>query len=480
MIFPQLSDNKIPYMDDETKYDSSLIKTNQAINADYTKSNYDKVQLSPDSFQCGDRDGATFTLTNSAPMNECFHKGRWKKFQDAVRDILLKQNLSGTAYLVTGTVPDPDNRIPTRGDLDPDRQDFNRVTVPSHIWTAVCYISPVNEEESFSFGYIGVNKLHSDIDIKSVTQLTSDLSEKYQSNLNIFQDDCFSLNAKSEKMVKELYNQIELPQTNQLTMSHDIMNILSTASGYSDQKWKAQITEVQIDLVFNSLETWQEENEKIKYVSGLACVLSKPFDNTVTLKDDDDDDMRRKKRQTSEDLVCRLVSENLNGCTTSCLYNGDYYCFSGTAKIPCSPTYSVITVNGKKCKDGHTCGKNNYDYYWCYTEDSSWDYCSPPPPLKLTTSGKRCHIKRNCSKYGRRYSQCENEDGNIEYCCEGADPSSTLYGKTCKSDHQCGKYNKSYLWCYTTDGSWDYCCNKQMNTKHTINLKKKKSGSSMR
>uniref|UniRef100_A0A3Q1JJJ2 Uncharacterized protein n=1 Tax=Anabas testudineus TaxID=64144 RepID=A0A3Q1JJJ2_ANATE len=138
----------------ENKYQSNSIKNSQAINADYARSGYDRGHLSPNSFQCNEGREVTFTLTNSAPMVGRFNRVHWRKWESAVRKLLEKQDPSGTAYLVTGTVPD-----------------LNRVTVPSHVWTAVCYYNEIKRDKSFSFGFIGENDQDGSIGFKTIPHL---------------------------------------------------------------------------------------------------------------------------------------------------------------------------------------------------------------------------------------------------------------------------------------------------------------------
>ena len=160
-------------MQSEKNYNKTAIKSKQALNGDYSSTGFDRGQLNTNSFQCDDGRKATFTLTNSAPMDACFNRVFWKEWEDGVKGILKAQSArEGTAYLVTGTVPSSDYRIPRQGESDdPSARDFNRVTVPTHVWTAVCYKHNVDEEKSFSFGYIGLNQPDSRINVKTVPLL---------------------------------------------------------------------------------------------------------------------------------------------------------------------------------------------------------------------------------------------------------------------------------------------------------------------
>ncbi|XP_066522191.1 uncharacterized protein [Hoplias malabaricus] len=469
-IEPQLSG----FDEDEMMPDSAnrrqVIKTNQAVNGDYSNTGYDRGHLNTNSFQCGEGRPATFTLTNSAPMDACFNRVHWKEWEKNVREILSNQTKGqGTAFLVTGTVPAADYRIPRQGVFDASySRDFNRVTVPVYVWTAVCYKSNINKELSFSFGYLGKNQPDSRINVMTVETLNTVLSTRYNVKaVRIFKDDCFSTKPKSEEMVKKLYQKIQLPLSVRFDMSADIENMLHTAiSQYTDYDQspskRPRVTGMTIDMSFNSLEAWFKKTENMKYVTKEACVQSQPL--TGLIKGSRWPHSELRKRDTTDDsqeFTCSLVPEQVAGCDTSCLYNKEYrgyYCYSGNIKRSCSPQYSIITVKGTTCNTDHTCGTHGYDYYWCYVGDS-WDYCSPPLPRGIGQGGKPCRSNHNCGTYGESHNWCYTDyDDNKEKCCSLPDRFSALNGKTCKQEHPCGYHGESYLWCYTTDGEWDYCC----------------------
>ncbi|KAL2085227.1 hypothetical protein ACEWY4_018547 [Coilia grayii] len=467
-IEPQLSGISSDSMKPEKNYDKDTLKSSQAINEDYSNTGYDRGHLNPNSFQCDQGRTATFTLTNSAPMDACFNRVNWKRWEDAVKGI-LRALPEGTAYLVTGTVPSADYRIPKQGQFDdPSSRDFNRVTVPTHVWSAVCYVSNVDRRLSFSFGYIGLNQPESRINVKTVPQLNGELSTLYHAkNVQIFTDDCFSNNPKSEEKVKQLYRSIQVPLSDRLDMSEDILNTFHSAMSQFDDNVqrptkRPRVTDVAIDESFDSLEAWFENMQNMKYVSGSTCVLSQPYTGPIRSASSGE----VQKRDDSQELVCSLVPEVEEGCTSSCLYKEEvrgYRCYSQSSEKLCSPQYSIITVSGSRCKSGHTCGTQGYQYYWCYT-DSSWDYCSPPLPMGVGVGsykgdGQYCRSDHNCGWYGKRYTWCYTDyNGNWDYCCSINDHFSALSGQTCKSDHPCDFYGYSYLWCFTTNGSWDYCC----------------------
>uniref|UniRef100_A0A8C2KN39 Si:ch211-165i18.2 n=1 Tax=Cyprinus carpio TaxID=7962 RepID=A0A8C2KN39_CYPCA len=139
-------------------FDKNIIKKNQAIYSDYTNSGYDRSHLNPNSFQCGTGRTSTCTLTNAAPMKAYFNRIHWNRWESTLRRLLkdnhVRDGASATAYIVTGTVPSSNERIPKRGTSG----DSERVTVPSHIWTAVCYKHLTDDTKSFSFGFMGRNQ----------------------------------------------------------------------------------------------------------------------------------------------------------------------------------------------------------------------------------------------------------------------------------------------------------------------------------
>ncbi|XP_063049916.1 uncharacterized protein LOC134444584 [Engraulis encrasicolus] len=467
-IEPQLSGMSSDKMELEAGYNRDTLKDKQAVNEDYGYTGYDRGHLNPNSFQCEDGRDATFTLTNSAPMDACFNQVHWKHWEEAVKLILKKEDSPGTAYIVTGTVPSKHYRIPRQGEFDPpNSRDFYRVTVPTHIWSAVCFTSDVDDEKSFSFGYIGLNQPDSKIHVKTVPQLNHELSQLYHSNVQVFVDDCYSSKPKSEKVIQSLYRRIQLPISDKLTMSEETLNLFHTAVTLFDDKQTAvkrpRLTSATIEGVFSSAEAWFESTETMKYVSMSTCVQSQPYTGPVSshteLKN-------RELPDGSQELVCSLIPEVEEGCTSSCLYKEEvlgYRCYLHSSELSCSPQYSIITVSGTKCRSDHTCGTHGYRYYWCYT-DSSWDYCSPPLPIGKGVgtkkgNGKHCRSNHNCGWYGAKYTWCYTDYNNHwDHCCSVDDRFSALNGRTCKSDHPCDYYGENYLWCWTKDDTWDYCC----------------------
>ncbi|RXN13723.1 endonuclease domain-containing 1 -like protein [Labeo rohita] len=267
-----------------------------------------------------------------------------------------------------------------------------------------------------------------------------------------------------------------------------LQNVISSDDASSSAK-KPKITELSANLGFDSPSSFFTSVETLKKESRSACLLIAPKKRSLS---EQRDFSKREVSEGSGSLECRLVPEKSvdktaadgsectrsedNGyrctcttpegqskpcCSTPCLYQDQlkgYRCYSGWKQIECSPQYSLIAIEGKRCRDDHPCATYGEDYYWCYT-DESWEYCSPPLWGSRTKDGKFCRSDYACAKYNKDDLWCYTDNvGSWNYCCTSDDCFSAVQYKTCKPDHPCGYHGKGYLWCYTTDGSWDYCC----------------------
>ncbi|OXA48324.1 hypothetical protein Fcan01_16906 [Folsomia candida] len=104
-----------------------------------------------------------------------------------------------------------------------------------------------------------------------------------------------------------------------------------------------------------------------------------------------------------------------------------------------------------------TLGMNCTGYYYCYTEDGSWDYCSQ-------------HIKRprvtHYSKWGFPcLSSCHNFGGTSYNWCSTQQTMNwgecSKYDGYTMNDEQCStacaNRRENYFYCYKVTGGWDYC-----------------------
>ncbi|ROI16516.1 Endonuclease domain-containing 1 protein [Anabarilius grahami] len=493
-IEPQISqsENQHEYMVRETQNNKNTYKSNQATSSDYSDTGYDRGHLNPNSFQYSNGRKATFTLTNAAPMNPCFNQKHWNKWERTLRSFLVNTAFRAKVYIVTGTVPNANIRIPQRE----SSEDPERVTVPSHIWTAVCF-EHQDSTESFSFGFIGQNQLEGGISLMNISELNNQLSRLYSqhssSSIQIFDDDCFAHNNKFSKVQAWFNELINLPENQKEQMSSGIQNthraVIMTIGSSFEMK-KVKVTEMRVKLNFDSLSTYNTVTEELKMFAGSACLIT----NVKSLVRNQDELRKRDVSKVSDAVECLLVSEKQRTaadgspcssvsefsdicicksggktklcCSTPCLYQHKlkgYRCYSGERQTECSPRYSLITIKGEKCLEDHPCATYGYDYYWCKTEHGyikdNWGYCSPPLWRSKAENGKYCHSNHACAKYGKSQPWCYTDDGKKNKCCISDDCYSAVNGKTCRSDHPCGYHDYSYLWCYTDyKDNWDYCC----------------------
>lgn len=190
----------------ESKLITNIYKSKQAITADYEHTGYDRGHLNPNSLQCRDGREATFTLTNAAPMDACFNRVHWKNWEGYLKMFLKQVETNVKVYIVTGTVPG-NYKIPESG-----KSKLNRVTVPSHIWTAVCFKHHNENKKIFSFGYLGENKQNFNIKLMSVSDMTEQLIKLFKGPVKIFTPDCIVDEEISKRAQMSFLKTIKLPE----------------------------------------------------------------------------------------------------------------------------------------------------------------------------------------------------------------------------------------------------------------------------
>ncbi|XP_071981197.1 uncharacterized protein [Engystomops pustulosus] len=157
---------------------TDLIKNNQAINSDYTGSNYHKGHLNPNAdHPDGAGQKATYTLTNVAPMYGSLNSGAWRNNEKRVRDIAAT---CGRMYVITGVVPG-NNWISVNG--------VQRINIPSHVWSAFCCLDnnnrPVRAE-----GSLAPNNANSVQAGLSIASLQSQLRSLMGVTVTLFNNNC--------------------------------------------------------------------------------------------------------------------------------------------------------------------------------------------------------------------------------------------------------------------------------------------------
>uniref|UniRef100_A0A673N0C1 Uncharacterized protein n=1 Tax=Sinocyclocheilus rhinocerous TaxID=307959 RepID=A0A673N0C1_9TELE len=347
------------------------------------------------------------------------------------------------------------------------------VSVPSHIWTAVCYKHDTDNSKSLSFGYMGRNHpAEPDIRLMSVSDLNDQLSRLYS----------------------ELSRTLNKADQMSSGMRDTYLAVKRTFSSDSTPEKKVKVNENTGKMSFDSMSTYYKVAEDVNVFTGSTCLITYAKPQVRKMHDE----LRKREVSAGPDAVeCQLVPEKQKTaadgslcssvtesddscqcdtggetkpcCSSPCLYLDGikgYRCYSDQKLIECSPPYSLITVNGDRCLDDYPCATYGEDYYWCWTTynpyflDFEWDYCSPPLKYSKAKNGKYCHSNHACAKYGSKYTWCYTDDeGKYDKCCTSDDCYSTVNDQTCRSDHACGYHDYNYLWCYTDrEGNWDYCC----------------------
>uniref|UniRef100_A0A672QSV3 Uncharacterized protein n=1 Tax=Sinocyclocheilus grahami TaxID=75366 RepID=A0A672QSV3_SINGR len=412
---PQISQpgSQTDYMVRENQNNKNLYKGNQAISSDYRNTTYDHG--------CK----ATFTLTNAAPMDACFNRVHWNRWESTLRGYLIQKLVMdggfATAFIVTGTVPDPNVWIPHRG----TSEEPERVSVPSHIWTAVCYKHDTDNSNVSDLNY-QLNGLYREF--SGTDQSISYIGRNHLAEPGIRRMNVSDLNDQ----LSGFYS--ELPGTHQSIKIFGVNNKL-----------------VEVQGMFHKLINLPENQ------AGSAC----PITNAKPQVRKMDDELRKTKVSAGPDAVeCQLVPEKqktaANGSRYSSVTESDYscQCNTGAETKPCcsSPCLYMDRIKG----------------YRCYSDQKLIE-CSPRYSL-ITVNGDRCLDDYPCATYGEEVEDGADADGclrgcytddedNHDQCCTSNDCYSTVNHKTCRSDHACGYHDYNYLWCYTDrEGNWDYCC----------------------
>ncbi|XP_053329442.1 endonuclease domain-containing 1 protein-like [Spea bombifrons] len=155
-----------------------LIRQNQAVNSDYTGSNYHKGHLNPNAdHPDGPGQEVTYTLTNVAPMYGSLNSGAWRSNEAKVRSIAAT---CGKMYVVTGTVPG-NNWISLNG--------VKRINIPSHVWSAFCCLDN-NNRPIRAEGSLAPNNANTVQAGLSISSLQSQLRSLLGVSVTLFQNNC--------------------------------------------------------------------------------------------------------------------------------------------------------------------------------------------------------------------------------------------------------------------------------------------------
>ena len=385
-------------------------------------------------------------------------------------------------YFVTGIVQQrtriPNSEHDVEGDVT--NRDYNRVTVPSYLWTAACCdaSNSANQEDGFSFAYIGKNVADSFVDILSVSELETKLTssglaqDRYQT-AKIFVDECKENSAKS----KTARAQVAVPMNIRLA---NAANGLSRAEQSSIPLKKRKILKGVVGLIGNKQVSAQGYSlARIELGVDLARdinVLNKARDAMFSLgaslllfrakpplpllndKLQTDASYRNplNKRHTTSKRHNRHKSKKRGRKHLHGMYDEKRKRTSDQATTPEVDEYLIVpdlsldgsnvTVQGDRCIDS-SCGFHGTKNRWCYTD---W----------AKKSKASCCFTKCTFQTGKDHQTCQtNNTKSTATSCSNRYSTINVKGQRCLAEHQCGLHGYSYYWCYIDVAlNWDYCC----------------------
>ena len=501
-------------------HNQNTYKDVQAINPDYRNTGFDRGHLNPSSYQCDHAREATFTLTKAVPQDPCFNEQIWRKMEEKSKEV-MKMYCSfpeAKRYFVTGAIPRnrmiPNEEHDVEYDPDPPRT-YNRVSVPSHMWTAACCdsseASEADRDKGFSFAYYGENKPESSATVTTVRVLEITIKPLYEQGgsearqVKIFTDGCNELSSNSiqalskmsvpvSKMmsnsVQKVSNMKEstLPAKKRKT-NQAIDSAIRANKPVSSANWA--LVNADIGMLLNRDEVADYRRKVGEFGLSLLLIWTPHIDTTkgnqyvhVEL----DKILTSINRTVVHGNKNILSSEHGKGRKRLSRYPFRYRSLKadkhkhgiGFANglvelsknqenddedeegydVTDEDVYQVvleashdgaITVGGDRCRQGTKCDYQGETYKWCYTD---WD----------DHWGKCC--VDDCLKFSfKDYPVCRvnpNETtGNVP--CSIRSSMIAVSGRCCLQDHPCGLHGQEYHWCYTSitgdmDKRWDYCC----------------------
>ena len=122
---------------------------------------------------------STYVYTNTVPQHGAFNSGKWRTFEETIRQYASNRCIpaGGTLYLLTGTAfvsvqpghPDPQVSHPPRKRLGVGN---TGIYIPNSLWTAGCCVRADNPNNAAgSFAVIGNNEKNSHFMQITLTQL---------------------------------------------------------------------------------------------------------------------------------------------------------------------------------------------------------------------------------------------------------------------------------------------------------------------
>lgn len=456
----------------------------QAEEEDYEKTGFDRGHLNPNSYHdCGDSRRATFTLTNAVPQEPCFNQQTWKKLEDKTKKIMREFCAFAGAkpFFVTGTIPHR-RRIPNmeydhfEGQPRRHSDSYNRVSVPSHMWTAVCCdsthaVKKEDREKGFSFGYIGKNKADGAAEVLSVSQLETTISsestkDSIERMIQIFDgnDKCRENSKRSHDFLSQVQQVILIRAVNDLNelgmvKEKELPPRKRKTEGLTIDEIKAKVKKISnlgMQVFFDLSPRVKALKNNVQELNTFRSSLKSSSDSTVILTDVDiieqpfnvfkhpHPELRSygsfKKNQKSLFQNRLKLFPKLQQDKAVDVPGVKFDSYSLAAK----QSKVNMTVQGDWCRPDHWCDYHGKSYVWCWYTKTNWHYCciSNCDSTDLRKNAPKCYA-----------------GGEITEECSMRSSVITVKGSRCRCNHECGLHGESYYWCYTDfDDNWEYCC----------------------
>ena len=427
----------------------------QAIPLDYSNTNYDRGHLNPNSYQCHNSRTATFTLTNAVPQDPCFNQQSWKQMEEVAKKVMRTNCPLDGRYFVTGVVPKR-TKIPNEvHDKEEDRKrEFNRVTVPRHMWTAVCCHDISKQGQGFSFAYIGKNTAGSIVETMPVSDLearlvSNDLDVDRYESVKIFADDCYEKSQESIRIRDQVSHSMDIRVANALDdfsrvpqssippkkrkLVHQTAELIAGSKGAA---YDFLLTGIDLGMTLARNSILLNKAREVLLTKGASLMLVTPH--------------------LFIPVLSRTPAKELDGAygnnTASSKQNRTMIRSNDEPITPVQDKYLIVpdlnssdmTVEGDRCVNSR-CGFNeSTSYRWCYTDlEKNYGYCCTD----------KCLFKEN-----KLLPTCPT--GSVgRVACSMRSSTITVKGISCLPGHECGLHGENYYWCYNDmKKNWNYCC----------------------
>jgi len=474
-IEPQLLDNgggQSPMMRTSGSRDQiNEYKINQAINEDYRNTGFDRGHLNPNFYHCNDGRTATFTLTNAVPQNACFNELIWFAMEGESKTIMntLCSFDGARRFFITGTVPYR-RTIPNRGhDLEGDNRNrgYNRVSVPSHMWTAVCCDStgakyPADRNKGFSFGYMGENKADGSVDAFSVRELENSISSipPVGRSIKIFVNDYCNENSDNSKKalsrIQSVIAKTDLNSQDKLSMT-DLSQLPFKRRRLDSGEFQiisSQGKQVLFDLTLgvelaNQSQAVNNYRNKLKSSSHLTVIMT-GFDQVAKANSKVEFDTKSKKFSLHENQMAITKRKKVGYRKNRALRGAEN-------------RKKILTPGRKEFGKHNLINKAHRVHMGQYLPKNGFVNVSS------FKSVKHKHVKSSIRSSTKEKS-ADDPVAVVDtymFAPELSAADMTVGGDYCRSDHKCDFHKESYKWCYwNINDDWDYCCNEDCKSSN--------------